>query len=384
MRLPTVLLMAMVFLVEALLSAPWAAGAASQAKPPAAKAPAAFFSGFGKDSLPTLLDALRSRSRVFRSSVLYLGAYGVDPDLSAALHKEGANWRYAPMLTAVNRKDPSRPERVLTPQDLEKLPESAAAYAGPLPHDLSLSEPTQQIEHALAKLDPDVQMHWGLEMGRRLRDQIRKAAREGAIVDSWQFDEIISEAFSLSASGAVWRRFLAGELHGLAFGRPELGDKPLTGLICIPHPERFATMRGDYSDRLIEEVNRSGRLILGEEYPVFDGDPVRSAQQMHQAVEAALRARGGIAAKLADRYAALMTPGYNVLNPKGQATGYNGNIHNWSDSRVDLWRTRYAQERARAGLAGFGEYYFIGGDARPAVVRGAVDAIAAALYPKKR
>ena len=359
-----------------------AASQATQGAERSEQARVAVFSGFSQKTVGTVFAALRNH-KVFKTAPVFLGDYGIDPELAATIHQERAHWYYAPMFTAVNRKAPDRPERTLSADELSKLPESAAEYAGALPHDFSYSkDPVAQIRHAMARLPEDTQLHWGLEIGRRLRDIIRAKERQGIVVDSWQFDEVISEAYDPSSNGDIWRRFMAGELHGLTFGRPELGDKPLRGLICLAHPERFAQIRGETANRLLEEVNRSGRFILGEEYPAFEGDAVAAAKSAYQQTNATLKRRGGVAARIAERYVPLLTPGYDVLNDKKQPTGYNGNVLGWSDAKVNVWRARYVRERARQGVAGLGEYNFVAKDARPAVVNATVAAIAAGLDPR--
>jgi hypothetical protein len=70
---------------------------------------------------------------------------------------------------------------------------------------------------------------WGRELGRRFRDEVREAEACGLRIDAWQFDELVAE---LSGNqGRAWRQFTRGVLHGLNFGRTELGDGPRIGFV---------------------------------------------------------------------------------------------------------------------------------------------------------
>jgi hypothetical protein len=90
-------------------------------------------------------------------------------------------------------------------------------YAGRLP---SLT--------AVLRLPARERLAWGRELGRRFRDEVRIAESEGVGVDAWQFDELVAELSG--AQGRAWREFTRGTLHGLTFGRSELGDGPRIAL----------------------------------------------------------------------------------------------------------------------------------------------------------
>jgi hypothetical protein len=69
---------------------------------------------------------------------------------------------------------------------------------------------------------PVDQRPWGLELGRRFRDQIRANEHDGNRIDAWQFDEVISQV----VGDVRARSFVGGILRGLAQGRRKLQDRP--------------------------------------------------------------------------------------------------------------------------------------------------------------
>ena len=86
-----------------------------------------------------------------------------------------------------------------------------------------------------------------------------------------------------------------------------------------------------------------------------------------------LARRGTARRSLAAKYLAGMTPGEH-LGP-----GLGGNVHKWSRSRVARWREAYADERARLGIAGLGQFHFRLENASTPVMRDALRAIGRAL-----
>ena len=73
---------------------------------------------------------------------------------------------------------------------------------------------------------------------------------------------------------------------------------------------------------------------------------------------------------LAGRYVAGMTPGYRIGH------GYGGNVDGLSRAEVNRWRNGYVAERARLGLAGFGEFHFTHENSRTTVMQDAARAVA--------
>jgi hypothetical protein len=64
------------------------------------------------------------------------------------------------------------------------------------------------------------------------------------------------------------------------------------------------------------------------------------------------RSIGQIRRRLAGRYVVGMTPGWYP------ARGLQCNVSRLPRSEVNRWRAKYVDERARAGVAGFGAYHF--------------------------
>ena len=73
---------------------------------------------------------------------------------------------------------------------------------------------------------------------------------------------------------------------------------------------------------------------------------------------------------LAGRYIAGITPGYRIGH------GYGGNVQGLSRGEVNRWRNGYVAERARIGVAGFGEYQFTHENSRAFVMRDVARAVA--------
>src|SRR5262245_60349508 len=78
-----------------------------------------------------------------------------------------------------------------------------------------------------------LRVSWGVELGSRYRDQIRLTEEAGFVVDSWQLDEIGPGA--ARAGSVQLREFLRGVFRGLAFGRPQLEDQTVQGLVWVAH-----------------------------------------------------------------------------------------------------------------------------------------------------
>lgn len=336
-------------LLAAALYIPAAARPLSAGEPDGQDGPAVVLSYFGQQQLPIILAAARRTSPLL-SVPLYIGHYGPNPDTARQVHGL-KNAFYAPMFTP---KRSDYPKRRLSPPDLAKLkPE----YDGPIPADMT-------------SFSFDKQLHWGLELGRRMRDSIRLAG--DARADTWQLDEISHTASETTKAGAAWRAVLAGVVHGLAFGRPELQDKPMLGLVYIDRPMSFASLP-DQPDvrRLMWELNHGAIKILGEEYPTFNGDPKEKARLASQ-IQQRFLSGGGSRAGLGKKYVPTLTPGYNH---SGGAKYLYGNVDNCTDTWVDKWRTAYIKNRAAYGVAGMAEFNFSGNNGRPAVINGTVSSL---------
>jgi hypothetical protein len=316
--------------------------------------PLVLLSYFELEDLPKLLDAIEPAG-IPNEVPVYVGSYGVNEQASN-LARSVRQGRYAPMFPI----QPSRffERRRLPPRDAAKVP---SAYSGRVP---TLS--------ALPRLSPQQRVSWGRELGRRFRDALRAARREGVRVDTWQFDEIPSAVGR--RGGRARRDFVRGVLARLTFGRSVLGDREQRGFVWSPLTVLLlasAPLDAELS-AFWRQLDRAAFRLAGEEYPVFEGDP-RAAARAQAAAQRVLARRGLSRQSLAAKYLAGMTPGHH-LGP-----GLGGNVHGWRRDRVARWRTAYVEERARLGVAGLGEFHFRQANASPAVMRDVLRALALAL-----
>jgi hypothetical protein len=229
---------------------------------------------------------------------------------------------------------------------------------------------------AMLSLPARERLAWGRELGRRFRDEVRIAELQGVRVDAWQLDELAAELGS--SRGRQWREFTRGALHGLNFGRAELGDGPRIGFVWASRRAlEVARLRVDYELRAFWRALQSATFrLVGEEYPPFVGNPVDVAQAY--AAEQRLLVRGGtIRRELADRYVVGMTPGWHL------ARGLGGNVAGLPRSEVNRWRAKYVDERARISVAGFGAYHFRFENSSEQVMRDTLSGLARGLSPNQ-
>jgi hypothetical protein len=192
---------------------------------------------------------------------------------------------------------------------------------------------------------------WGRELGRRFRDEVRNAGGEGIGVDAWQLDELVAELSS--GSGRAWREFTRGAIHGLNFGRPELGDGPRIGFVWASRRAlRIADLRVDAELLAFwRALDSAAFRLVGEEYPPFVGNPEASAHA-NALEQQLLGGRDTIRRGLARRYVVGMTPGWHLV------PGLGGNVAGLPRSEVNRWRAKYVDERARMGAADFAAWHF--------------------------
>jgi hypothetical protein len=293
---------------------------------------------FDRDELPRLLAEAR-RAGLSKTARVYVGSYGAGVALAAQINAAG--YRYAPMFHLAPGWYWER--RRLARTDEKKLLDvspSSGRLAGPLPE---LPE--------LLRLPPDTRLTWGIELGRRFRDELRAAVKAGAQLSSWQLDEIQAEA--VGPLGREYRDLTRGVLRGLAFGRPALGDKALQGFVWWAHTA-LTLPRARLTPELTafwRILNRAALGLVGEEYPEFAGDP-KTAARAGAVGQRGLEAGGPVRRALGRKYLAGLTPGYR------RAAGLRGNVHDWPREQVNDWRQEYVRARAAAGVAGFAEFDF--------------------------
>jgi hypothetical protein len=303
---------------------------------------ACVFSYFDLDTLQGLLRAI-AEAGMPASTRIHVGSYGVNGQASDQIRRLPGG-RYAPMFKWTRTQ--SWEGRNLPPADERRIHPS---LRGPVPP-----------EGRLFALSARQRIAWGVEIGRRYRDTIRNARREGIRVDMWQFDELSREV----ARSRTRRELVRGILQGLTDGRRPLGDRETKGWVWSTRDTlRLASrpVTGELT-ALWLRLNASCFRIVGEEYPNFVGDPRRAARIWSDG-QRALAGGGPARRALAGRYVAGMSPGYRL------GVGLGGNTAGLSRAEVNRWRDAYIAERARQGLAGFGEFALVGLNARQTVLR---------------
>jgi hypothetical protein len=310
---------------------------------------ACVFSYFDLDTLPRLLQELASAGMPV-STRIHLGTYGVNGQASDQIRRlEGG--RYAPMFKWTRTQ--AWEGRNLPPADERRID---PGLRGPVPS-----------ERRLFALSARQRIAWGVEVGRRYRDTIRNARREGIRIDMWQFDELSREV----AASQARRELVRGMLQGLTDGRRPLGDRETKGWVWSGREALRLAARPVTPElrALWYRLNSSCFRLVGEEYPEFVGDPRAAARRWSDGYRA-LAAGGPVRRSLAGRYVAGMSPGYRL------GVGLGGNTRGLSRAGVNRWRDGYIAERVRIGTAGFGEFALVGQNARQTVLRDVARAVA--------
>ncbi len=263
-------------------------------------------------------------------TLVHVGSYGVNFEASGLVRSyEGG--RYSPLFKT--HATEAWEGRRLTPDEERRV---SRRFSGRVPS-----------ERALLRLSPAQRTAWGVEVGRRYRDSMRHARQAGFDVDSWQLDELETEL--AGAQGRLYREFVRGILQGLTFGRAVLGDTEGKGFVWAGRQAlRLASLPVDRElTAFWRQLDQACFRLVGEEYPDFVGDPVRAARTWSDG----------------ERALAL-------------GVGLGGNVAGLSRAEVNRWRNRYIAERARIGVAGFGDYYFRFENSRTTVMQDVTRAVA--------
>ena len=313
---------------------------------------AALFSYFELDDLVRLMEAIDA-SDMPAGARIHVGSYGVNFDASALIRSYPGG-RFSPMFKAESRTI-GWERRNLTRDEERRV---SRRFSGRVP---DLPE--------LLRLSPAQRTGWGVEVGQRYRDTIRHARRLDVVVDSWQLDELGTQL--AGPQGLQHRQFVRGLLQGITFGRTVLGDKEMKGWVWATRGAlRLASRPVDRElTAFWRQLRRASFRLVGEEYPDFVGDPARAARTWSDG-QRALAAGGPTRRALAERYVVGMSPGYRIGH------GLGGNVRGLSRAEVNRWRNAYIAERARQGVAGFGEFHFVFENSRTTVMRDAARAVA--------
>jgi hypothetical protein len=312
---------------------------------------AALVSDFEVKDLGRILDVLDEVDLPADVDV-HLGSYGIRRETSDLIHGRTSR-RYSPIFQT--SRTAAWNGRQLTP-DEEALVDPR--FRGAVPSNARLLE-----------LSSNQRIYWGVEVGRRHRDELRHARDAGTGVDSWQLDELSHQV--VAAQGPLHREFMRGVMRGLAFGRPALGDEHEQGWIWATRGVlRLAAQAGDNEQaHFWRMLDQASFRVVGEEYPNFVGDPARSARR-HSAGQRALAGGGPVRRRLARKYVAGLTPGYHL------GGGLGGNVDGLSRAAAVKWRNAYVDARAREGVTGFAQFYVRFENARTTVMRDALQALA--------
>ncbi len=286
-------------------------------------------------------------------TLVHIGSYGVNAEAGSLISAFEAG-RYAPMFKALVRTE-AWERRRLTAEEERHV---NRRFSGRIP-----DEPN------LLRLSTAQRTGWGVELGRRYRDSIRHARQASVIVDTWQLDELGTQL--AGGQGRLYREFVRGVLQGLTFGRRELTDPETKGWVWATRRAlRLASLPVDRElTAFWRQLERACFRIVGEEYPDFLGDPTRTARTWSDG-QRALAGGGPVRRALAGRYIAGMTPGYRIGH------GLGGNVAGLSRAGVNRWRDGYVAERARIGVAGFGEFHFVFENSRTFVMQDATRTVA--------
>jgi len=289
----------------------------------------------------------------------FIGTYGVNK--AAAEKILGVpGCRYAPIFGIQPRTSMrARLRRRLSQEDASRVGD--AAHAGEVPGS--------SAERVVPPQDRRV---WGMELGRRFRDQMRAARSMGIHIPTWQFDEVLGQC-AQSEPNNSHREFVGGVLRGLAKGRPTLADKPEKGFVWTARTAITRLPNLPLTGNLPlfwEDLGAAARFLVGEEYPVFRGDPALVGHRFADGHQA-LVSKGGIRRSLGNRYVVGMTPGFRPAS-----TGLGGNIDGKPLAEVTNWRTGFIDARIAAQRPrGFGQFNFVLENARPNRVKDAVGSL---------
>jgi hypothetical protein len=197
---------------------------------------------------------------------------------------------------------------------------------------------------------------WGVELGRRFRDEMRAARAQGIQIQTWQFDEVLGECRGAGGSNPH-REFIGGVLRGMAEGRPRLRDRPEKGFVWLA----FTALK-DLSSRPVagdlqrfwEDLDAAALFLVGEEYPQFTGSPRTAAAQRSVGHTSLLRSTGTIRRRLGQRYILGMTPGWLPFAALGGVVGVS------PPAAVNTWRNGFIDARIETGLPrGFAQFNFV-------------------------
>jgi hypothetical protein len=291
---------------------------------------------------------------------IFIGSYGINR-VHADLIRDVPNARYAPMFSVQpeTSRDVHR-RRSVTRDEAKNLDDE---FAGPIPQD-----PRNPV------LPPNRHREWGIELGRRFRDQLRRQRTQGIDIPagSWQLDEILGQCAGAREPNR-FRQFLGGVLHGIAFGRPELLERHERGFVWCA----FTALKSLPSlgitpalQQFWQDIDDASGHFIGEEYPRFDVSPITRSRTYSQPHRQLAASGGQLRKGLAARYVVGMTPGFR---PSG---GLGGNVLGLALPAVADWRNRFITARITAQKpSGYAQFSLVKENARPPQLANALQSL---------
>jgi hypothetical protein len=308
--------------------------------------PIALVTAYGAKALDRILAEVRSGPQPPIAD-WYIGTYGINP-VDAAKIARVPGCHYAPVFCF--QPGNSMKVRKQRPMHRRRLGQAAdTVHIGEIPgSSANRVIPTSEVSV------------WGVELGKRFRDELRAArVLEHIKVDAWQLDEILSQC----VTSAVHREFVGAVLRGMTVGRPEFEDRPEKGFVWSA--EKFTTAlprmtaAGDVS-RFLQDLDRAASFLVGEEYPRFRG-AAATVGRKSAAGHAGLVAKSGIRKALGQRYIVGMTPGWRLSTPT-----LGGNVDGMRLAAVTAWRNAFIDGRiATQRPRGFAQFNFVKENVRP-------------------
>jgi hypothetical protein len=311
--------------------------------------PVALITNFSKTAFPRILSQIATEPGPPVAD-WYIGTYGISKPMAEKIAAKG--FKYAPVFAI----QPHTSAKVRAERRVRKAEAALLdpAFAGKIPGSGAIIPPTKRRA-------------WGIELGQRYRDYMRKQRAADVLIDTWQFDEILGQC----ASSAAYRAFVGGILRGLTEGRPELADSTEKGFVWFGFRALSDLPDPGFSDevaRFWQEVTRATLFLVGEEYPFFRGSVTTAARDRargHQRLVGGLRA-------LERKYICAMTPGWK------SSPGLRGNVDHQPPDFVTDWRQRFIDARiARQRPRGYGQFSFTKENLRP---RDRIDDAVASLH----
>ena len=291
---------------------------------------------------------------------VFLGSYGISR-VHQGLIDGMPNAHYAPMFSV--QPETSRDVRSKRRVTSDEAPLLDPAFAGAVPQD-----PRRPV------LPPILHREWGIELGRRFRDQLRRQRTLGVDIPegSWQLDEILGQCAGAGAPNR-YRDFIGGVLHGIAFGRPELLERHERGFVWCA----FTALKSlptlpitPALQQFWQDLDDAAGHLVGEEYPPFTGDPAMRSRTYSQPHRQLASSEGTIRKRLAARYVVGMTPGFRP------SPGLGGNSGGLSLAGVSDWRDRFLRARVEAQQpVGYAHFSLVKENARADHIASALDSL---------